>query len=99
MIFLKLLIKYHLNFLLITLIKRGIIRRKKNWSNFKEGKTLWARNNFNLSLEDFEVIIKKILYLIRCILLLKFQNFSPEGVFTLTILFISLPIRAFPIGL
>ena len=41
------------------LIKRGIQEGKKIGAILKEAEKLWARNNFNLSLEDFEVIIKK----------------------------------------
>ena len=42
------------------LIKRKVFKKEKKLEQFlKEAEKLWARNNFNLSLEDFEVIIKK----------------------------------------
>ena len=41
------------------LIKKGIQEGKNIGIILKEAEKIWAQNNFNLSTEDFELIIKK----------------------------------------
>ena len=41
------------------LLKKGIQEGKKIGIILKEGEKVWTNNNFNLSSEDFEKIIKK----------------------------------------